>query len=296
MSHITLMKLPTDIVGIIQANLKGDNFALLSIFTVFKNDGIFLQNIKHKRIIYDLLDKSIKLKSVECVRKLVKVILPELSMSDRISILELSCCFGNLKIVKSIMCAFNVQKYDDISRYNFKLIRDICEKSDNVEILRFLVEKFEIAKDELRVDHNYALRHACMNGHLKIVRYLIEVVGLSRRDFESIDSFAFEMACLNRQYHVVKYFLRKYRFFRSEILRYCRHILMSACYQEKIDVIEYLAEEFHLTKDDVRFSKDICLKTMLENRNPMNTEIFVSLFGFTEREVKICQMQIVSFF
>lgn len=109
-----------------------------------------------------------------------------------------ACLDEDLEKVKSL-----VNQYGDRDRKEglFTAVR-----LENLELVKYLIESRVIeSRGDIHADRDYALRTACMHGHLEIVQYLVE----NAANIHVLNDYPLNMACEGGHLKVVKYLVEK---------------------------------------------------------------------------------------
>ena len=70
-----------------------------------------------------------------------------------------------------------------------------CENK-NLDICKWLMERFQIVQDDVRNNHNETLRIACKYGNLKVVKWLINTFHLTKEDLNCyVNNTALSCSC-----------------------------------------------------------------------------------------------------
>jgi ankyrin repeat protein len=75
-----------------------------------------------------------------------------------------------------------------------------------LDLLKYLVETFQLTVEDARANNSYALRWAAYNGHFKVVKYLIKRFQLGAEDVRAYNNYALRWGSLNVNHDIVQYF------------------------------------------------------------------------------------------
>jgi hypothetical protein len=96
----------------------------------------------------------------------------------------------------------------DIRHHDNYALCHVCE-TGNLEVLKYIVDRYSITKEDIKCRGNYPLRIAIVNNHLGVVSYIIETFNLSIHE-AGIGGITLDLACSRDNFEVVKYLFDKF--------------------------------------------------------------------------------------
>ena len=94
--------------------------------------------------------------------------------------------------------------------------RVVCQRG-LLEVVKYLVENFNLTIDDVRSDNNFALRHASVNRHSEVVTYLANTFNLTIDDARSGNDFALLFACFCRQFEIATFLVTRFDFTKENL-------------------------------------------------------------------------------
>lgn len=156
----------------------------------------------------------------------------------------------------------------DVSMYlirRFSLTPDDIRVLDNIALLfaakngcltfvRFLFEHAKLDISDARSSNNNILHTTALNGCLNVIQYLVETVGLTAQDIASDNYFAIRLAARKGHLNVVKYLAKKGRLCKETIMEWTSaNINAFEAMKHSGDhqcVIQYFVDTFKLTTQE----------------------------------------------
>jgi hypothetical protein len=79
-------------------------------------------------------------------------------------------------------CRYIVDKFqiDGRAVENYALRK--ASENGHIDVVKYLVERFQLTVEDAQARSNYAFRHATCNGHLEVLKYLVDTFDLARKD------------------------------------------------------------------------------------------------------------------
>ena len=144
---------------------------------------------------------------------------------------------------------------------NIQEALEFAAKKGHLDVLKFLVDRFELTADDARDDNNAALGGAASNGHLDVLKLLVDRFELTADDARA-DNNAMLRAASNGHLDVLKFLVDRFELTADDARAEDNYALEGAAGNGHLDVLKWLVETFDLTADDARADNNYALRGM----------------------------------
>ena len=158
--------------------------------------------------------------------------------------LHIACMFsGNVELVRYLVeevgCDINAKGNDDYTSLHWA-----CEKNQ-LEIVKFLTSKPECNRESANKFDNLPLHLACLySDNVELVRYLVEEACCDINAKGNCDYTSLHWACEKNQLEIVKFLTSKPECNRESANKFDNLPLHLAClYSDNVELVRYLVEE-----------------------------------------------------
>ena len=76
-------------------------------------------------------------------------------------------------------------------------------KIGNLHSAQWITQYFDLTREDVRSNNNYALRYSCENGHLEVTQWLTQYFNLTQEDARSNDNYALRWSRRNGHAHII---------------------------------------------------------------------------------------------
>ena len=156
---------------------------------------------------------------------------------------------GHVEMVKYLVARFELTVADARAEDNDPL--RCAAGNGHMEMVKYLVDRFELTVADARADNNYALRWAAHNGHIEMVKYLVGEFELKVDDARANDNFALRYAAWNRQIEMVQYLVERFELTAEDVAARDHGILRLAIHNQNQPLLHFLRTRFNYTKADL---------------------------------------------
>lgn len=132
---------------------------------------------------------------------------------------------------------------------NARAFQDACAYGD-LEAAQSLAH--DMTTDDARVFGNYALRHACINGHLATAQWLVGRFDLTAEDIRACDNEALRYVCANGHLKIVQWIVVKFGLTAADARAFNNYALLHACANGHLELAQWFTEQYDLTAADAR--------------------------------------------
>jgi len=158
-------------------------------------------------------------------------------------------------------------------------------QNGHLEMVQYLVEKFELTADDARADDNFALRFAAENGQLETVKYLVDRFELTADDARFDDNYALREAAQNGQLETVQYLVEQFELTADDARADDNYALRSAAENGHLEMVQYLVDQFELTAADVTARDHEIQRTAIKKQNQPLLHFLRTRFNMTEADL-----------
>ena len=205
-------------------------------------------------IIQSMANRLCRVDESELERAFQKGDLPEikrivewrnLRLCDLISLrwnpLSIACENGHLKVIVWIFDHFKCTLDELRLLRPTSFVEFVCQ-CGSVEILQFLVERFNVPRDDILRDCCSALRHACARGNLPMAKLLVSQFRLTSQDVKKPGNEILFSACLSGNLETPLWFIKEFEVTKEEAraeFNLCFHLV---CGRGELKIAQWMAE------------------------------------------------------
>jgi len=190
---------------------------------------------------------------------------------------------GHLEMVKYLVEKFELTAGDVRSRDNHAL--RCAAANGHIEMVQYLVEKFELTAEDARANDNVVLRWAASNGHLEMVQYLVEQFKLTAEDARANDNVVLREVAENGHIEMVQYLVETFELTAEDARACVNYALRLSAAKGQLEMVKYLVEQFKLTADDARADDNFVLRWAAEKGHLEMVQYLVDQFELTAADV-----------
>lgn len=127
---------------------------------------------------------------------------------------------------------------------------ELCASSGALDVIKFLVDKFNLSAEEVRDKFSGAFQRAAGAGHTHVVNYLFDELK-TENDMPYIQS-TLQGAIKGGRLDVIKFVMEKYHVTIKDVVGCpCMSPFGSAISSGNLDVVKYFVETFNMTPENV---------------------------------------------
>jgi hypothetical protein len=124
---------------------------------------------------------------------------------------------GYLDMVKWLVGAFDYFDRETKSHVK-KFCIEMCCNNNQLEMAKWLADKFEVERTDVRFNYNSSLRICCDKGNLEMAKWLVQRFGLNESDARSMQNHAMQYAIKNDHLEVVQWLVARFHLGKSDIV------------------------------------------------------------------------------
>jgi antitoxin component HigA of HigAB toxin-antitoxin module len=144
----------------------------------------------------------------------------------------------------SVAKIYNIQN----ARFNGNYLLRTVAKCGHIEILKYIVETYNLTIRDVRTYGNEALIEALDYNHSDIARYLIETFNLTVKDIRYDDNAVLRKAAYHGNLDVLRWLIEKFNLTVDD----AKSVISSAIIGNELKVLKYLFSTFNLTVKDIK--------------------------------------------
>lgn len=167
---------------------------------------------------------------------------------------------GSVKILDKLNKTLDLKdKKKEISDYleenenipsEINILRWAC-MSGELEIVKWVIDNFEITTEIIRQDNSFCFIHCIGNGYIELAEFLRDKFSLNRGDAAACDNSGIIWACLNGKLDMVKWLCENFELTKQDILDSQSEAIINCCLSGFFNILKYLNDTFKLNKNDV---------------------------------------------
>lgn len=173
-------------------------------------------------------------------------------------------------------------------------IHIFCKHGD-VDVLDYVINKFNVTKQNIISNDNLSMRMACLMGHNHIMSYLRQRFEMTKDDINDYLSEILKELCENGELDIIKCLHDEFMIFADKTIS--NKVVMLGCLYGNLHIVKYIINEHKLTFDDIinyaecpayLFTLDECTAfTLACTKNYIDiVEYMIDVYQLTKDDIK----------
>lgn len=150
---------------------------------------------------------------------------------------------------------------------------NLCASSGALDVIKFLVDKFNLSANDVRDDCCGAFQKAAGGGHLDVVKYILDKYKIEN-DMLFSYYYALDAAVKGGHLDVIKFLVDKFNITVETVIGHpCESPFKCAILSGNLDVVKYFVETFNMTAESVsmewvfKVTRDATKRYSMTNKN-----------------------------
>jgi hypothetical protein len=161
------------------------------------------------------------------------------------------------------------------NNYN-TIIRQVlwAVQQNNLDLVKWIITKFKITKQEIQQENKYILIVACMKGYIEIVIWLLDFYKMDIDDiFNENSTDPYFWACLEGHLKIIQLFTKRFNItFQTLKERTSSDVFINICEQNNVEFAKWMIKNYNITYNMVN---ENTIKSMRRIQNKKMKELLI---------------------